>query len=135
MRTSTRIFFSIQLVVSFMFLIAAGTRGKRFEGMWKGAFDYEYATYHMELSIAKNEDGNLSGNLRVLESGNEVGYLSLKSVVLSGDSLMIQTSSIEGKGAMLILKSDAGKLVGSMGATFSDKLEGATWKVVLEKGE
>lgn len=51
----------------------------------------------------------------------------------AGDSLIIQTSSIEGRGARFVLKGDDGKLVGSMGETYSDSLQGASWEVVFEK--
>ena len=133
MKTSARISFSTAIIVCFMVLIVSGCKEDLFEGKWIGGFDYGNASYEMELTLDKKEEGKLSGNLRVLESGYEVETLSLKSVVLSGDSLVIQTSVIEGRGARLVLKSDGGKLVGRMQETYLDRLQGESWEVVLEK--
>ena len=133
MKTLSRISFSSAIIVCFMVLIVAGCKEDLFEGKWIGGFDYSNVSYEMELTLDKKEDGKLSGNLRILESGYDVETLSLKSVVLSGDSLVIQTSAIEGRGARFVLKSNDGKLGGRMQETYLDRLQGESWEVVLEK--
>lgn len=133
MKMTTRISISAAVFVMSLFFIAAGSKTKPFEGTWKSGLDYNNAKYELFLSIGTIEDGKLGGDLRVHEGGYEVESLSLKSVVSGGDSLVIQTSSIDGRGANFQLKNVEGKLVGKMAETYSGKPQGSPWEMVFEK--
>lgn len=133
MRLSARIAFSLALPLVSLFLIAAGSKTGPFEGRWKSEIVYDNGNYELLLSLATNENGRLTGNLRILEAGYEFETLGLDSVVSGGDSLKIQTGSIDGRGANFQLKSLDGKLVGRMGETYSGRIQGATWEVTFEK--
>ena len=129
----SRILYSTAMLVLSTCLLAAAADSKTYTGKWKSGFDYEGASYDMVLTIEKNEGDSLSGRLQVSEYGNQVDAVGLKTVETSGDSLVIQTGSIDGKGARFVLKSAEGKLTGKMWETYSEKTQGASWDVVFEK--
>ena len=95
--------------------------------------DYEGAEYTLELSLAPDEDGDITGNLRVLESGYLVETLGFKSVELKGDSLVIQTNTIDGRAAKFSLARDEGELSGLFWETsYSGDANGEGMKMVFK---
>jgi len=130
---AARILYSTALLVLSTCLLAVAANSKTYEGKWKSGFNYEGASYDMELLLEMSAGDSLSGRLRVSEYGNQVDAVGLKTVETSGDSLVIQTSSIDGRGARFVLKSSDGNLAGKMWETYSEKIQGASWDVVFEK--
>ena len=124
---------SAVLAALMAFSVAAAASSKQFEGRWSSELNYEGAKYTLELSLAPDEDGDITGNLRILESGYLVETLGLKSVELKGDSLAIQTNSIDGRAAKFSLARDEGDLSGLFWETsYSGDAQGEGMKMVFK---
>ena len=131
----SRQFYRALLTAVMAFSLTAAADIKQFNGTWCSELYYEGTTYTLELSLAPNEDGdNLTGSLRILDSGYLVETLGFKSLELNGDSLAIQTDTIDGRAAKFSLASVEGELSGLFWETsYSGQVQGQGLEMVFKQ--
>ena len=119
-----------------VFSIATATESAQFHGNWQSELNYDGVNYTLVLALAPAEDGNITGKLRVLDDGYEVESLGFKSVEMKGDSLVIQTNSVDGRAAKFALTNAEKQLSGLFWeVSYSGQTQGEGMKMVFKPVE